>query len=64
MMLSKAQMSDYKGAAMILTALPNANELFARTGYGADWLLISARQSAFRHPVKIQSQNPDLLQHR
>ncbi len=30
-------MSDYKGAAQFLDALPNARELLADRGYDADW---------------------------
>ena len=30
-------MSDYKGAALMLPALPKANELLADKGYDADW---------------------------
>lgn len=30
-------MSDYKGAAMLLPALPKAKELLADKGYDADW---------------------------
>ncbi len=37
MLLSEGQMSDYKGAALMLPALPKANELLADRGYDADW---------------------------
>ena len=30
-------MSDYKGAALMLPALPKAKELLADRGYDADW---------------------------
>ena len=30
-------MSDYKGAALMLTAMPKAKELLADKGYDADW---------------------------
>ena len=36
-MLSEGQMSDYKGAALMLTALPKAKELLGDKGYDADW---------------------------
>ena len=36
-MLSEGQMSDYKGAALMLNALPPAKELLADRGYDADW---------------------------
>src|SRR6185436_15682944 len=34
---SEGQMSDYKGAAKMLPALPKAKELIADKGYDADW---------------------------
>lgn len=38
MLLSEGQMSDYKGAALLLPFLPKAKELLADRGYDADWL--------------------------
>ena len=37
MLLSEGQMSDFKGAALMLPALPQAKELLADKGYDADW---------------------------
>jgi hypothetical protein len=37
MLLSEGQMSDFKGAALMLPALPGARELLADKGYDADW---------------------------
>ena len=37
MLLSEGQMSDYKGAALLLPSLPKARELLADRGYDADW---------------------------
>lgn len=37
MLLSEGQISDYKGAALVLNALPDAKELLADRGYDADW---------------------------
>jgi transposase len=37
MLLSEGQMSDYKGAALLLPSLPMAKELLADRGYDADW---------------------------
>jgi transposase len=37
MLLSEGQMSDYKGAALMLDALPRAKELLGDKGYDADW---------------------------
>ena len=37
MLLSEGQMSDYKGAALMLEALPPAKELLGDRGYDANW---------------------------
>ncbi len=37
MLLSEGQMSDYKGAALMLDALPPAKVILADKGYDADW---------------------------
>ncbi len=37
MRLSEGQTSDYKGAALMLGALPQAKALLADRGYDADW---------------------------
>ena len=37
LLLSEGQMSDYKGAALMLPALPKAKELLGDKGYDANW---------------------------
>ena len=37
MLLSEGQMSDYKGAALMIEALPPARQLLGDKGYDADW---------------------------
>lgn len=37
LLLTEGQMSDYKGAALMVAALPNAKELLGDKGYDADW---------------------------
>ena len=37
MLLSEGQMSDYKGAALMLDALPRAKAMPGDKGYDADW---------------------------
>ena len=37
MLLSEGQMSDYKGAALMLNALPRAKEFLGDKVYDADW---------------------------
>ena len=39
-------MSDYKGAALMLPALPKAKELLADKGYDADWFRAALLQSS------------------
>jgi transposase len=37
MLLSEGQMSDYKGAALMIDAFPKAHALLGDKGYDADW---------------------------
>jgi len=37
MLLSEGQMSDYKGAALMLPALPKATHMLGDKGYDANW---------------------------
>jgi transposase len=37
MLLSEGQMSDYKGAALMIDAFPKAKALLGDRGYDADW---------------------------
>ena len=48
MILSERQMSDYKGAAFMLSVLPRAKELLGDKGYDADWF----RQSLAERGIK------------
>jgi transposase len=52
MLLSEGQMSDYKGAALMLPVMPKAKQLLADKGYDADWLraLPSKSNRKSRHP--------------
>jgi transposase len=44
MLLSEGQMSDYKGAALMIDAFPKAKELLADRGYDADWFRAALEQ--------------------
>ena len=46
MLLSEGQMSDYKGAALMIDAFPKAKALLGDKGYDADWfrLALTERQ--------------------
>ena len=39
--LTEGQVSDYKGAAILLGSLPEAKELLADRGYDATWFRIA-----------------------
>ena len=58
MLLSEGQMSDYKGAALMLPALPKAKELLGDKGYDADWFRQALAERGYHslHPFKIQPQ--------
>ena len=43
MLLSEGQMSDYKGARLLLPSLPKAKTLIADRGYDADWFRAALR---------------------
>ena len=60
MLLSEGQMSDYKGAALMLAALPKAKELLGDKGYDADWFRQLSPNAASRlHPIKVQPKSTD-----
>ena len=49
MLLSEGQLSDYKGAALMIDAFPKAKALLADKGYDADW---------FRHALTERGITP------
>lgn len=49
LLLSEGQMSDYKGAALMIDAFPEANVLLGDRGYDADW---------FRHALAERGITP------
>ena len=55
MLLSEGQMSDYKGAALMLNALPHAKELLGDKGYDATGFYRLSPSEAFR---RASRQNP------
>ena len=60
MLLSEGQMSDYKGAALMIDALPRAKALLADRGYDADWFraALAARDIAACIPSKADRKVP------
>jgi transposase len=59
MLLSEGQMSDYKGAALMLPALPKAKELLGDRGYDADWFRNALAQRGISACIPSKS-NPKI----
>ena len=49
MLLSEGQMSDFKGAALMIEAMPDAKVLLGDRGYDANW---------FRNALKVRGIEP------
>jgi putative transposase len=60
MLLSEGQMSDFKGAALMLSALPKAKELLADRGHDANWFrdALAKRKIAVCIPSKSNRKIP------
>jgi transposase len=60
MLLSEGQMSDYKGAALMLPVMPRAKELLADKGYDANWFreALANRKIAACMPSKSNRKAP------
>lgn len=60
MLLSEGQMSDYKGAALMIDALPKAKALLGDRGYDADWFraALADRKIAACIPSKVNRKIP------
>ena len=63
MLLSEGQMSDYKGAALMLPALPPAKELLADKGYDADWLRAELNQRAIKACIPSRAKRKTPIPH-
>ncbi|MGF6177694.1 transposase [Ensifer sp. 4252] len=63
MVISEGQMSDFKGAALMIDALPRAKALLADRGYEADWFraALAERGIAACIPSKVNRKMP--IQH-
>jgi transposase len=62
MLLSEGRTSNFRGAALMLSALPRAKELLADRGYDADWFreALAKREIAVCIPSKSNRKIPDL----
>ena len=63
MLLSEGQMSDYKGAALMLPALPKAKELLGDKGYDADWFRQALADRGIAACIPSKSNRKEPLQH-
>ena len=63
MLLSEGQMSDYKGAALMLPALPKAKELLGDKGYDADWFRQALAERGIAACIPAKSNRKILLEH-
>ena len=60
MLLSEGQMSDYKGAALMIDAFPKAKALLGDKGYDADWFRAALAEKGIAAciPSKINRKAP------
>ena len=63
MLLSEGQMSDYKGAALMIDALPQARELLGDKGYDADWLRQSLAERGIEACIPSRSNRKTPIEH-
>ena len=63
MLLSEGQMSDYKGAALMIGALPQAKELLGDKGYDADWLRQALVERGIKACIPSRSNRKTPIEH-
>jgi transposase len=63
MLLSEGQMSDYKGAALILPVLPKAEELLGDKGYDADWFRQALAERGITACIPSKSNRKKPIEH-
>jgi len=63
MLLSEGQMSDYKGAALMLPALPKAAELLGDKGYDADWFRQALAERGITACIPSKSNRKKPIEH-
>lgn len=63
MLLSEGQMSDYKGAALMLNALPRAKELLGDKGYDADWFRQALAERGITPCIPSKSNRKTRIEH-
>jgi transposase len=63
MLLSEGQMSDYKGAALMLDALPPARQLLGDKGYDADWFRQALAERGITACIPSKSNRKKPIEH-
>ena len=63
MLLSEGQMSEYKGAALMLNALPRAKELLGDKGYDADWFRQALAERGITPCIPSKSNRKARIEH-
>ena len=63
LLLTEGQVSDYKGAATMLSALPPAPVLIADRGYDADWFRQGLRRQGVKPCIPGRSGRSKLIRH-
>ena len=63
MLLTEGQMSDYKGAALMLDAMPAAPVLIADRGYDADWFRQALRARGTRPCIPARASRAIPIRH-
>ena len=63
MLLSEGQMSDYKGAALMLDALPPAKAMLGDRGYDAHWFRYGLAQRGITPCIPSKTNRKVLIPH-
>ena len=63
LLLSEGQMSDYKGAALMLNALPCAKELLGGKGYDTDWFRRALIERGITACIPSKSNRTTAIEH-
>ncbi len=63
LLLTEGQVSDYRGAATMLSALPPARTLIADRGYDAGWLRQALRSQGIKPCIPARSCRTKALRH-
>jgi transposase len=63
MLLSEGQMSDYKGASLMLPLIPKAAALIGDRGYDADWLRMALKDRGMAACIPSKSNRKIAIPH-